>query len=374
MKTKLISLVLLALYLSSCSTISKSNDTLKHAFKNKFLIGAAINSDQASGKNAKGQQVIINQFSAITPENCMKAEVVHPENEKFNFNLADQFVDFGVKNKKTIIGHTLIWHSQAPKWFFVNEKGDTVSRDEMIQRMKTHITTVMTRYKGKIKGYDVVNEAINDDGSWRQSPFYKIIGKDFIKLAFQFAHEADPNAELYYNDYSMAKPEKRDAVVKMVKDLKEQGVRIDGVGMQGHFSMDFPSVEEEEKSILAFASTGVKVMITEMDISVIPFPQGRVTADVALKYKYDTKMNPYPNGLPDSVATALRERYASFFRMFLKHTDVISRVTLWGVSDADSWRNNWPIFGRSDYPLLFDRNYEPKPVVEDIVKMAKKKN
>jgi endo-1,4-beta-xylanase len=216
----------------------------------------------------------------------------------------------------------------------------------------------------------VVNEAIEDDGSFRKSKFYQIIGEDFIRLAFEFAHEADPEAELYYNDYSMSKEGKRDAVVKMVKKLQSEGVKIDGIGMQGHMTMDFPTPEEEEKSIVAFSETGVKVMITELDLTVLPSPGTKVSADVALSYEYQKQLNPYPNGLPDSVAQAAHDRYAEFFRLFLKHADKIDRVTMWGLTDGDSWRNNWPVPGRTDYPLLFDRNYQPKPIVETIIKEA----
>jgi len=348
----------------------ESDNSLKAALKGKFLIGVAMNADQITGKDTAGVRLIKQHFNSITPENCMKSEVVQPQEGKFDFNLADQYVDFGQKNNMFIVGHTLIWHSQAPKWFFVDKDGKDVSRDVLIERMKKHIYTVVGRYKGRVNGWDVVNEAIEDDGSFRKSKFYQIIGEDYIRLAFKFAHEADPKAELYYNDYSMAKKEKRDAVVKMVRNLQSQGVKIDGIGMQGHMTMDFPTLEEEEKSIVAFSETGVKVMITELDLTVLPSPGTKVSADVALSYEYQKQLNPYPNGLPDSVAQAAHDRYAEFFRLFLRHADKIDRVTMWGLTDEDSWRNNWPVPGRTDYPLLFDRNYQPKPIVETIIKEA----
>ena len=193
-----------------------------------------------------------------------------------------------------------------------------------------------------------------------------------MKLAFQFAHEADPEAQLYYNDYSMANPGRRNGVVAMVKKLKEQGVQVDGIGMQGHISLTYPDIAEFEKSIMAFANLGVKVMITEMDISVLPTPDPNIGADISATFEYQQKMNPYANGLPESVSTQLNDRYLSFFKLFLKHKDKISRVTVWGVSDAQSWKNNWPIKGRTDYPLLFDRNFQPKKVVKLIVEEAGK--
>lgn len=376
MLKKILVLLLSTVAITACSQSQKvpNNESLKDAFNGKFLMGVAINSNQVSGVDSIGQALILKQFNSIVAENCMKSETIHPQKDQFDFKLADEFVNFGVKHHLHIVGHTLIWHSQAPKWFFVDDNGNPVSRDTLIQRMKTHIFTVMQRYKGRIAGWDVVNEAINDDGSWRESPFYKIIGKDYVKLAYQFAHEADPNTELYYNDYSMAKSGKRASVMKMIKELKDQGIRVDAIGMQGHFTMDFPSVKDFEKSIVSFASLGCKVMITEMDYSVIPFPSGSVTADVGFKAQYDPKLNPYPKKLPDSIAKIQRERYDDFFRMFVKHSDVISRVTMWGASDKNSWRNDWPIIGRSDYPLLFDRSYKAKPIVHDIIKIANQKS
>ena len=354
----------------SCKAIEKSQPSLKDALKGKFLMGVAINSDQAMGKDAAALKIVKQHFNSIVAENCMKSEVIQPKEGEFNFTKSDQFVSFGEKNNMFIIGHTLIWHSQAPSWFFVDKDGKDVSREVMIERMRKHIATVVGRYKGRVQGWDVVNEAINDDGTFRQSKFYKIIGEDYISLAFKFAHEADPQAELYYNDYSMAHAGRREGVIKMIKKLQEQGVKVDGIGLQAHLTMDFPTIEDEEKSIIAFAQLGVKQMITEMDLTVIPFPSLNGGADVSMSYKYKKEMNPYPDGLPDSVATKWNNRMNDFFKLFLKHHDKISRVTVWGVSDGQTWRNDWPIVGRKDYPLLFDRNYKAKPIVDAIIEEA----
>jgi len=376
MKSKSIYLIKLAIPLFflifvGCKSADKvSKLSLKNALKGKFLIGVAINERQALGFDTAAIKIVKQHFNSVVAENCMKSEVIEPLEGKFDFTKSDQFVKFGKQNKMFIIGHTLIWHSQAPAWFFVDQNGKDVSREVLIERMRKHITTVVGRYKGQVNGWDVVNEALEDNGSWRQSKFYRIIGEDYVKLAFQFAHEADPKAELYYNDYSMAHPGRRDAVVKMIKKLREQGIKVDGIGMQGHLTMSFPTIESEEKSIIAFGNLGVKVMITEMDLTVIPFPNQNGGADVSMNYEYKKEMNPYPDSLPDSVATVWNNRMADFFRLFLKHHDKISRVTIWGVSDAQTWRNNWPIPGRKDYPLLFDRNYQPKPIVETICKEA----
>ena len=340
---------------------------LKDVFQGKFYIGTAMNTGQITGRDTAAIRIIKQQFNTITAENCMKCGPLQPIEGKFNFTLSDQFVEFGLQNQLFIVGHNLVWHSQAPKWFFVDEKGNDVSRDVLISRIKNHIQTVVGRYKGKVKGWDVVNEAILDDGSWRKSKLYTIIGPDFLKLAFQFAHEADPDAELYYNDYSMSLPGRREGVVKMVKDLQKEGIQINGIGMQGHCSMDFPKIEEFEKSILAFARLGVKVMITEMDISALPSPKDRQGADVDSKVEYKNELNPYTNGLPEEVEKAHAKRYQEFFDLFLKHQDKISRVTLWGVQDGQSWKNNFPVPGRTDYPLLFDRRYQPKSFIKSLL-------
>lgn len=353
----------------SCNPAKKLQPSvLKDAFDGKFYIGTAMDSAQIIGADTGSIRLIQKQFNAIVAENIMKSEEIQPEEGVFNFKLADQFVEFGEKNDMFITGHVLIWHSQLPEWFCTDDKGNNVSPETLKQHMKTHISTLVGRYKGRVKGWDVVNEAIENDGSWRKNKFYQILGEDYIRLAFEYAREADPDAELYYNDYSMTVPGRRDAVVKMILNLKQQGIKVDGIGMQGHMNMHFPTIGDFEKSILAFAGTGAKVMITEMDITVLPAPGKNAGADVSLNFKYDNELNPYTNGLPDSVANALYNRYVNFFRLFLKHKDKISRVTLWGVSDRKSWRNDWPISGRTDYPLLFDRNLKPKPMVETIIR------
>jgi endo-1,4-beta-xylanase len=368
---------LIALCALLCAfTVSKKQEKqekLKDALAGKFYIGTALNTAQFAEKDTASVRVIKENFNAIVAENCMKPGPIHPKEDFFNFEPADKFVAFGEKYHMFITGHCLLWHSQAPVWFFRDSLGKDVSREVLIERMKKHITTVVSRYKGRVKGWDVVNEALNEDGTYRNTKFLEIIGEDYLKLAFQFAHEADPSAELYYNDYSLANPQKRNGAVTLVKKLKEQGVKVDAIGEQCHIGLDYPEIKEFEQSIEAFAAIGVKVMITEMDISVLPMPDRRVGADVSANFEYQKKLNPYSGGLPDSVNTALQKRYLDFFKLFLKHKKVISRVTLWGVSDALSWKNNWPVRGRTDYPLLFDRKLQPKPVVSMIIEEANKK-
>ena len=267
----------------------------------------------------------------------------------------------GLKNNQKIIGHTLIWHSQAAEWFTKDKNGKDVSPKVMKKRMKEYITTVVTRYKGKVKGWDVVNEAFEDNGSYRETPIYNILGEDYIKLAFKYAHEADPDAELYYNDYSMAQRFKCNAVARMVKELKEEGCRIDAVGVQGHMDMSYPSVEEMENSIKKIASTGVKVHITEWDVSILPSPYHG--AEISMNFNYSEKADPYKNGVPLEKQKEWDERVMSMFRLFMKYNDVVERVTFWGLSDNYSWKNDFPIGGRTDYALFYNRNLEPKNVI-----------
>lgn len=351
-------------------------ESLKNAFAGKFYIGTALNQRQITGRDAASLKVVKHQFNAIAPENCMKIAELQPKEGEFDFSVADKFVEFGELNGMLITGHSLIWHSQAPHWFFTDSLGNDVTRQEMIKRMKNHIETVVGRYKGRIKGWDVVNEAIMEDGSWRKSKFYQIVGDDFIKLAFQFAHEADPDAELYYNDYNEWYPGKRDAIVKMIRDLKAEGIRIDGIGMQGHVGMEGPSLEEYEKAIVAYGNEGVKVMVTELDMSILPSPRrGNIGADISTNYEYNKEINPYTDGLiPKEKQEEWDAKMAGFFALFLKHSNIITRVTLWGVSDGSSWKNNFPVRGRTDYPLLFDRDLQPKSIVPKLIELASNAN
>lgn len=342
----------------------EGHHSLKEIFDGKFYIGTAMNRRQINGENPEAVDLIKTHFNSIVAENVMKSGNIQPREGEFNFELPDKLVEFGEKHGMQIIGHTLIWHSQAPRWFFTDEQGNDVSSEILKQRMETHIKTVVGRYKGRIHGWDVVNEAVLDDGSYRESKFYQILGEEFIQLAYQYAHEADPEAALHYNDYSMSNPGKRGGVVKMVKALQEKGLKIDAIGMQGHVGMEYPSLDEFEKSITAYADLGVKVMITELDLSVLPSPRDDAGANIADTEAYQEKLNPYTDGMPEEVSAAFTARYLDFFKLFLKHADKITRVTTWGVADHHSWKNNWPVRGRTDYPLLFDREYQPKPIVK----------
>jgi endo-1,4-beta-xylanase len=342
---------------------------LKDAFKNLFKIGAALNQSQFEEKDARAAGIVPAQFNTISPENVMKWEVIHPRVDGYNFGPADAYVAYGEKYKMFIVGHCLVWHSQVPRWVFQDDKGAPLTRDALLARMKEHITTVVGRYKGRVGGWDVVNEALNEDGTLRKSQWLNIIGEDYLAKAFQFAHEADPKAELYYNDYSIENEAKRKGAVALVKKIKDQGVFISAMGLQGHDSLEWPTVQQQEDTITAFAALGVKVNISEFDIDVLPRSAPGNSADVSATSAGGP--NPYLNGLPDSVQQALAKRYAELFGVFVKHASVMSRITFWGVTDGDSWKNNYPIRGRTNYPLLFDREGKPKPAFNAVIQTAK---
>lgn len=357
----------------SCSQPEEKELTFKDAFEGQFVVGVALNTNQVAGNDPQAIELTKQHFNSIVAENCMKMANIHPREDHFFWDEADAFVEFGEANNMHIVGHTLVWHSQAGDWIFVDDEGNDVARDILIERMRHHIQTIVSRYKGRVHGWDVVNETILDDGSWRQSKWVEIIGPEFVQMAFEFSKEADPEAELYYNDYAVSTPAKRDGIYDMVKDLIDKGVKVDAIGLQGHLTLDSPTVDEMEEALLKLSSLGVKTMITELDITVLPWPSEQVTADISLNYELEEKYNPYAEGISEETNAALMNKYKDFFEMFVRNSEHITRVTFWGVNDSQSWRNNWPIKGRVDYPLLFDRDYNAKPAVATILEMTQKK-
>jgi endo-1,4-beta-xylanase len=325
--------------------------SLKDIFEGKFMVGCAL-----SRTFFLDTQLITKHFNTVTPENCMKWESIHPSPGRYTFGDADALVNFAEENGMAVIGHTLIWHQQTPEWVFKDEQGKDLTREALLERMKEHIYTVVGRYKGRVKGWDVVNEAIDDSGGvLRYSPWRRIIGDDYIEWAFRFAHEADPDAELYYNDYSTTDPVKREAIYNLVKGLLDKGLRVDGIGMQGHWDIQSPSEQSIRAAIERFSSLGVDVHITELDVSVFPWTD---------------RSNRYASGLSESVEQLHAARYAMMFRVFQDYSDVIERVTFWGLTDRYSWKNNFPVVGRTDYPLLFDRQGNPKAAFWAVVATA----
>ena len=361
----------LAILLTISPTASAETPALKDTFKDAFLVGAALNSAQFTEEDARGATLVKAQFDAITPENVLKWERVHPQPDSYSFELPDRYVSFGEKNHMFIVGHTLVWHNQVPAWVLQGENGNPTDRETLLKRMSDHIHTVVGRYQGRINGWDVVNEALEEDGTLRQSPWLKIIGEDYIAKAFQFAHEADPQAELYYNDYNLENEAKLKGAVELLKKLQAQGIPISGVGIQGHYHLDVPTDEQVDAAITAFGKLGLKVMVTELDVDVLPLAFQYVGADVALSAELQPKLNPYAKGLPRSMRQALARRYAGLFGVYLKHHGTLARVTFWGVTDGDSWLNNWPVKGRTNYPLLFDRNGRPKPAFGAVIHAAR---
>ncbi len=369
---KAVSMVCSMIILTGMNNCVADNNqpALKDVFEKDFYIGAALNYSQISGKEPDAIAIVEKHFNSITPENVLKWGIIHPQPNEYNFELADRFVELGEKNNMFIVGHTLVWHYQTPSWVFQDESGNLVDRETLLERMKEHIFTVVGRYKGRIGGWDVVNEAVEENGQLRKSKWLKIIGEDYVAKAFEFAREADPNAELYYNDYNFWKRGQVEGMVRIVKQLQEKGLRVDGVGIQGHWGLDYPSLDELETSIQAFSELPVKLMITELDVTVLPATWEYGQVDISLNVEQRKKLDPYTDGLPDDMQQKLADRYAELFSLFHKHRNKFSRVTLWGVHDGQSFRNYWPVRGRTDYPLLFDRQYQPKPAVDAITKVV----
>ncbi len=364
-------LFLSLLILNSCEQkkeeVEKENNSvgLKDAYKEDFLIGVALNTSQIEEQDSVQNKLISTEFNSVTPENIMKSLLIHPNKDTYNFDLPDKLVALAEKNDMHIQGHTLVWHSQLSPFF--KEISDSTA---MVEALKDHINTIVGRYKGKINAWDVVNEALNDDGTLRKTVFLDVLGEDYLSLVFNLTQKADPEVELFYNDYSMTNPNKRAGAIRIIKRMQEQGVRVDGIGMQGHWDLNRPSIEEIETSIVQYAELGIKVDITELDVSVIPMPWDFSGADVNVKFEStDPTMNPYPKQLPDSIQDQLAKRYEDIFKLFLKHKDKINRVTFWGVNDGDSWKNDWPIEGRTNYPLLFDRNNKKKKAYHSLIKL-----
>ncbi|MCL6549140.1 MAG: endo-1,4-beta-xylanase, partial [Alicyclobacillus sp.] len=279
-------------------------------------------------------------------ENHMKPALIHPKPEKYDFTAADEIVAFAQKHKMKVRGHTLVWHNQTPDWFFQEADGSAASRETLLARLKSHIDTVLSRYKGKVYCWDVVNEAVADSGDepMRDSKWLRQVGPDFLAKAFEFAHAADPDAILFYNDYNECNEPKRTHIYNLVRDLRAHGVPVHGIGMQGHWGLEGPSADEIRKTIETYASLGVMVQITELDISV---------------YAWGDKRTDLRRPTPEQLERQA-QRYGEIFAIFREYKDVITGVTLWGAADDLTWKDNFPVPGRKDWPLLFDEQQQPK--------------
>ena len=367
------SIIATGFLLQNCSNTKKlattsSMPSLKKTFKNDFLIGTALNSQQIEEKDSGAARLIPQQFNAATPENIMKAEIIHPGWDRYNFDLADKLVAYAKKNDIKVTAHTLIWHSQTPAFLRGVKSADSIK-----QYFVNHITTVASRYDGKVYSWDVVNEALNEDGTLRNSVFLQKLGDDYIVEAFRLAQKAAPNTKLYYNDYNIEQPKKRAGAIAIIKKIQAAGVRIDGVGIQGHWHMDNPPLQDIEQSIKEFAALGIQVAFTELDLSALPNPRGRNnSADISQTAEYNAQINPYTKEFPDSAQQKLASAYADLFNLFLKYRDNIDRVTFWGVDDGQSWLNGFPVRGRTNHPLLFDRQFKPKPAFYKVIETKTK--
>lgn len=371
------------------TTAVQAQTSLAEAYRDYWYTGVSVNqwqvkanltganehdvTGQVSNDQTADWPVIVNNFNWVVAENCMKCEVIHPKEGVYDFTLADQFVDKAKAAGLKVQGHCLIWHSQCAPWFHFDEDGKLVSPEVLKKRMREHIYTIVNHFKGRVDAWDVVNEAFEDDGSPRKSLFYQILGTDYIPLAFQYAHEADPNALLFYNDYSMNKATKVTGVANFFRPLIRQGLPVTAIGMQGHMILENGAeqiINQYDNSISTIAATGVPTFFSELDISVLPNPYGFSGANVSDRFAYRPEMDPYIEGLPKEMETAVDNFWVDFYKMLIRHRQDILRVNFWCLNDANSWRNDFPIRGRHDYATLFDRNSQPKPVIQKLIDLV----
>lgn len=341
---------------------------LGQAFKGVFHIGAAVSTQSLQQPIQPELDLIAREFTSITPENALKWGNIR-NGDAWNWDVADKYVDFGARNGLHVVGHTLVWHSQIPRTAFQDAQGQPLNRTALLGRMEQHIATLAGRYKGRIDAWDVVNEAIDEDRGWRKSAWLNQIGDDFMEHAFRFAHQADPQAKLLYNDYNTHNPGKTAFLVPILRDYLKRGVPIHGVGLQSHIGLDYPDWQQFEDSIKAYADLGLEIHVTELDIDVLP--SRNTSADVgAAREANSAELDPYKTGLPAQVAAALADRYEQFFRLMLKYRRSVKRVTTWGLHDGMSWKNDFPVRGRTNYPLLFDRQLQPKLAQQRLMALA----
>lgn len=343
---------------TTTTQVDSTTKGLKDYYAAYFPIGVAVSPRSVAG--GPESDLIVAQFNSITPENAMKMGPIHPEENRYNWEPADRIVDFAQQHGLRVRGHALCWHEQTPPWLFTDAQGDTVSKEVLLQRLKDHITAVAGRYKGKIYAWDVVNEAVADESDrvYRRSAWYNICGEEFIAKAFEYAHAADPDALLFYNDYNAVRPEKVERIYTLVKRLVDAGVPIHGVGIQGHWSIFEPSEAELRAAIDKYKSLGLQVQITELDVSIYRWE----------KFRRERRPDESDVFTPELEQKQL-EKYAMFFRVFRDYQDVLTSVTFWNISDRHSWLDNYPVRGRKNYPLLFDQELKPKKAYWEVVKV-----
>lgn len=338
--------------------------TLKDAARGLFDIGVGIN-DRIADRPAD-HALLLTQFGIVTPENCMKPAAVQAAEGQWNFAQPDAFVDFANKSGLKVVGHNLVWakDDRTPPWFFKDGE-KTASREVLLERMRRHIETVVGRYRGRIAVWDVVNEALDDGKEFlRPSGWSKACGEEFITKAFEYAHAADPNAVLIYNDYNNELPGKREKQIRLLRSLREKNVPVHAVGLQGHYEIDRVPFKDIEDTLVAMQKLGVKVVVSELDIDVIP--RSKWWAENG-KYRGElARLDPYRDGCPPDVLKRQAEQYARLFEIFRRHADTIARVSFWDLHDGQSWLNDFP-WKRVNHPLLFDRAGKPKPAFSAVM-------
>ncbi len=371
---------IVAMISASCTSVN-TETTLKDAYADSFMIGCAVNPLHTGGHLEQATDLILEHFNAISPENCLKPEAVQPRPGVWTFDDADEFVKFGEEHDLWMLGHTLVWHNQTPAFYWEKPDGTPKTREELIETMRAHIETVAGRYAGRIDAWDVVNEIIGEFGEYRNKGWVKAFGGDgyeVVRNAFIFADRYAPDAELYYNDFNVWRPAHVDGIVTMVRKLQKEGIRIDGVGIQAHWGLNYPKTEYIEHAIDTLHSLGVKVMITELDVDVLPITRegqviGQSLTDPLYQHEeFEEYLDPYKDGLPTEVEQQLADRYEELFRIFYNRRDKIDRVTLWGLTDDSSWKNGYPVPGRTNYPLLWNRDYTPHRALESVLEVPVK--
>jgi len=347
---------MLPLLLASSKTVYSRQEptaSLKEAARGRFLIGAAIRAEQLNRSDASA--LILKQFDCVTPEYEFMPMFLHPAPDTFNFKAADQIVAFAQAHELKVTGHMLCWHQITPPWMFEDKNRKPLPKEQALANLKKHIDTVVKHFRGKLESWNVVNEAISDEPLeyLRDTPALRAIGPDYVQKAFEYAHEADPNVPLYYNDYNVEDPVKLPKVLRLLRSLRKAGVRLDGVGIQGHWLLNYPTAARIDAGIEALAKEGLKVIVTELDVDVVPRSEAS---------------DPYKAGIPTDILALEAKRYASLFEVFLKHSEVIPRITFWGLEDGQSWLNTNPK-KHTNYPLLFERNLNPKPAYDAVIKV-----
>lgn len=360
-----------ALELAKLGAIARAQGAsgLADAWRDAFYIGVAVSNQTLDNRIPQHLDLIAREFSAVTAENAMKWGVIRPDGVGWQWERADALVKFASDHDMYVLGHTLVWHSQIPRSVFVDAGGAPLDRAALLGRMEQHIHTLVGRYRGRVHAWDVVNEGIDEGDGWRRSEWFRIVGDDYMEQAFRLAHAADPEATLLYNDYNMHNPDKRAFLVDLLRDYLDRGVPIHGIGLQGHVGLDYPDIEDWERSIATYAEMGLEVHITELDVDVLPSPYQQ-SAEISSRFQYSRENDPWPDGLPDEIQQRLADRYVQLFRIFLRYRDNLRRVTMWGLHDGISWKNNFPINGRTNYPLLFDRDLERKPAYQRLLNLA----